>query len=49
MLRVLPVIAVFWEDLAGVGNVLGLCTADILPLWAVVCPLVVSYCEYSQH
>ena len=37
ILQILPVLAVIGEDTAGIGNMLGLCTADILLLlWAVV-------------
>ena len=37
MLKVLPALAVIWEDTATIGNILGLCTADtLLPLWAVL-------------
>ena len=37
MLKVLPALAVIWEDTATIGNILGFCTADtLLPLWAVL-------------
>ena len=36
ILRVLPILAVAWEDTSTIGNFLGLCSADILPLWATL-------------
>ena len=48
---VLPVLAEIWEDTASIGNILGLCTADmLLPLWAVLAwPLAIIPRVYSYH
>ena len=51
ILQVLLVLAVMWEDTASIGNILGLCTADmLLPLWAVLAwPLAIIPRVYSYH
>ena len=58
ILQVLPVLAVIRKGTAGIGNILGLCTADTLLLnsiiiQAVLClavsTLILSYCECPQH
>ena len=55
ILQLLPVLAVHWEDTASIGNILGLCTADILLPWLcavlflTATAVVLSYCEYSHY